>query len=165
MSLAERGLSRVSGAITKEDAMQHDDLRISSDKAALDIDMIHTFLRDHAYWSKGIPRETLERAVDGSTCFGAYIDGRQVAFARLVTDSATFAYLCDVFVLPAYRKRGYGQALMRHIFDSDLLKGLRRIMLVTNDAHELYRPHGFSALASPERHMEIVRPDIYAAKG
>jgi ribosomal protein S18 acetylase RimI-like enzyme len=76
---------------------------------------------------------------------------------------ATFAYLCDVFVLPEHRKRGYGHALMRHIFDSDLLKGLRRIVLVTGDAHELYRPYGFTALASPERYMEIARPDIYAA--
>ena len=143
--------------------MPHDDLRISSDKRELDIDTIHAFLRDDAYWSKGISRETLERAVDGSMCFGAYVQGKQVAFARLVTDRATFAYLCDVFVLPDYRKRGYGQALMRHIFESDLLKELRRIMLVTSDAHALYRPHGFAALAHPDRHMEIVRPDIYPA--
>ncbi|MGN6083967.1 GNAT family N-acetyltransferase [Trinickia sp.] len=143
--------------------MPNDTLHISSDKHALDIDMIYAFLRDHAYWSRGIPRETLERAIDGSLCFGAYIEGRQVAFARLVTDMATFAYLCDVFVLPEHRKRGYGQALVRHIFDSDFAKGLRRIVLVTSDARELYRPHGFRALASPEKYMEIARPDIYAA--
>lgn len=142
--------------------MPNDTLHISSDKRALDIDMIYTFLRDHAYWSQGIPRETVERAIDGSLCFGGYVEGRQVAFARLVTDSATFAYLCDVFVLPEYRKRGYGQALMRHIFDSELTRGLRRILLVTSDAHELYRPQGFQALASPEKFMEVARPDIYA---
>jgi GNAT superfamily N-acetyltransferase len=142
--------------------MPNDTLHISSDKGALDVDMICTFLRDHAYWSRGIPRETVERAIDGSLCFGAYIEGRQVAFARLVTDSATFAYLCDVFVLPDYRQRGYGQALMRHIFDAGLARGLRRILLVTSDAHELYRPHGFQALASPEKFMGIARPDIYA---
>lgn len=142
--------------------MQNDTLHISNDKRALDIDMISTFLRDHAYWSRGIPRETVERAIDGSLCFGGYVEGRQVAFARLVTDSATFAYLCDVFVLPEYRKRGYGQALMRHIFDSELTRGLRRILLVTSDAHALYRPHGFQALASPEKFMEVARPDIYA---
>jgi GNAT superfamily N-acetyltransferase len=140
-----------------------DNFHISSDKGELDIDMIHAFLRDQAYWSKGIPRNTVERAIEGSVCFGAYVEKTQVAFARLVTDMATFAYLCDVFVLPEHRKRGYGHALMRHIFDSDLLKGLRRIVLVTGDAHELYRPYGFTALASPERYMEIARPDIYAA--
>lgn len=145
--------------------MPTDTLHISSDKHALDIDMIHTFLCDHAYWSKGIPRETVERAIAGSLCFGAYVDGRQVAFARLVTDMATFAYLCDVFVLPDYRKRGYGHALMCHILDSDMAKGLRRILLVTSDAHELYRPHGFRALAAPDKYMEIARPDIYAAPG
>ena len=143
--------------------MPNDTLYFSSDKHALDFDMIYAFLRDHAYWSRGIPRETVERAIDGSLCFGAYVEGRQVAFARLVTDLATFAYLCDVFVLPEHRKRGYGQALVRHILDSDFAKGLRRIVLVTSDAHELYRPHGFRALASPEKYMEIVRPDIYAA--
>jgi GNAT superfamily N-acetyltransferase len=140
-----------------------DNLRISSDKQALDVDMIHAFLRDHAYWSKGIPKDTVERAIEGSVCFGAYVEETQVAFARLVTDRATFAYLCDVFVLPEHRKRGYGHALMRHIFDSDWLKGLRRIVLVTGDAHELYRPYGFASLASPEKYMEIARPDIYAA--
>lgn len=143
--------------------MQSERLHISSDKHALDIDTIHAFLSDRAYWSKGIPRDTLERAIDGSVCFGGYVRGKQVAFARLVTDGATFAYLCDVFVLPEYRNRGYGQALISHIFDSELIKGLRRVVLVTSDAHELYRPHGFQALGSPERYMEIVRADIYSA--
>jgi GNAT superfamily N-acetyltransferase len=140
-----------------------DNLRISSDKQELDVDLIHAFLRDHAYWSKGIPRSTVERAIEGSVCFGAYVGTKQVAFARLITDMATFAYLCDVFVLPEHRKRGYGHALMSHLFDSDLLKGLRRIVLVTGDAHELYRPYGFASLANPEKYMEIARPDIYSA--
>jgi GNAT superfamily N-acetyltransferase len=94
------------------DDMANDSLRISSDKRALDIDMIHAFLRDHAYWSKGIPKETVERAIEGSLCFGGFVGDKQVAFARLVTDMATFAYLCDVFVLPEYRGHGYGRALM-----------------------------------------------------
>lgn len=145
--------------------MQDHTLHISTDKEALDLDMICAFLRDHAYWSKGIPRETVARAINGSVCFGGYVRGKQVAFARLITDTATFAYLCDVFVLPEYRKCGYGHALMSHLFDSDLLKGLRRVVLVTGDAHELYRPYGFEALASPEKYMEIARLDIYTARG
>lgn len=143
--------------------MTIDALRISSDKRELNIDVIHAFLHDHAAWSKGIPRETLERAIEGSLCFGAYLGKRQIGFARVVTDMATFGYLCDVFVLPEYRSRGYAAALMRHIFDADLLNGLRRIILVTTDAHGVYRPHGFTALANPERYMELHRPDVYAS--
>jgi GNAT superfamily N-acetyltransferase len=143
--------------------MEIDALRISSDKGELDIDVIHAFLRDHAAWAKGIPRATVERAIEGSLCFGAYLGKRQVGFARVVTDMATFGYLCDVFVLPDYRLRGYAAALMHHIFDSDLLKGLRRIVLVTSNAHDVYQPYGFEALANPERYMELHRPDVYAS--
>jgi GNAT superfamily N-acetyltransferase len=142
--------------------MEIDALHISSDKSELDIDVIHAFLRDHAAWSKGISRATVERAIEGSLCFGAYLDNRQIGFARVVTDMATFGYLCDVFVLPEYRSRGYAAALMRHIFESDLLKGLRRIVLVTTNAHGVYRPYGFTALTHPERYMELHRPDVYA---
>ncbi|WP_207004404.1 GNAT family N-acetyltransferase [Trinickia mobilis] len=140
-------------------------LRISSNKSELDIDVIHAFLRDHAAWSKGIPRETVERAIEGSLCFGAYLGKRQIGFARVVTDMATFGYLCDVFVLPEYRAHGYAAAVMRHIFGSDLLKGLRRIVLVTSDAHGVYRPHGFNGLTHPEWYMELHRPDVYAPSG
>jgi GNAT superfamily N-acetyltransferase len=140
-------------------------LRISSDKKELDIDVIHAFLRDHAAWSKGIPRETVERAIEGSLCFGAYLGSCQIGFARVVTDMATFGYLCDVFILPEYRSRGYAAALMDHIFGADLLKGLRRIVLVTTGAHGVYRQHGFEALAHPERYMELHRPDVYAPSG
>lgn len=145
--------------------METQALRISSDKSELDIDVIHAFLHDHASWSRGIARATVERAIEGSLCFGAYLTSRQIAFARVVTDMATIGYLCDVFVLPEYRSRGYAAALMRHIFDSDLLKDLRRIVLVTSDAHGLYRPYGFTALAHPERYMELHRPDVYGAPG
>lgn len=140
-------------------------LRISSDKSELDIDVIHAFLRDHAAWSKGISRKTVERAIEGSLCFGAYLGEHQIGFARVVTDMATFGYLCDVFVLPEYRSRGYAAELMRHIFGSETLKGLRRIVLVTSDAHGVYLPHGFTALAHPDRYMELHRPDVYAASG
>ncbi|MET3232785.1 UNVERIFIED_ORG: GNAT superfamily N-acetyltransferase [Burkholderia sp. 1263] len=141
--------------------MQAAELTISSDKADLDIEMIHAFLSRQTAWAKGMPRDTLERAIAGSLCFGGYVGGRQIAFARLITDEATFAYLCDVFVLPDYRGKGYASALMKHIFASPSLTGLRRIVLVTTDAHHVYRPHGFRELANPERYMELHDPDVY----
>jgi len=141
--------------------MNDDAFRISTDKRELDIPMIHAFLHDHAYWSIGIPRETVERAIAGSLCFGAYLGAKQIGFARVVTDMATFGYLCDVFTLPEYRSKGYASMLMKHIFESELLAGLRRIVLVTADAHDIYRPLGFDSPAHPERYMEIFRPDIY----
>lgn len=124
-------------------------LRISTDKRELDVDAIFEFLHRDAYWSQGIPRDVVERAIEASLCFGAYVDGRQVGFARLVTDHATFAYLCDVFVLPHARGNGYGRALIDYVFAQPMLQGLRRIMLVTADAHALYRPVGFEPPAHP----------------
>ncbi|WP_320533883.1 GNAT family N-acetyltransferase [Robbsia andropogonis] len=141
--------------------MNNTNLYISTDKSLLDIDMVYNFLHRDAAWSKGISRETVERAVDGSICFGAYLGHVQVGFARVITDMATFAYLCDVFVLPEFRSRGYAAALMKFIFSSDLLKQLRRVVLVTSNAHGVYQPHGFSALANPDRYMELYRPDVY----
>lgn len=141
--------------------MQANDLTISSNKADLDIEMIYTFLTQQTPWAKGMPRDTFERAVAGSLCFGGYLDGRQIAFVRLVTDQATFAYLCDVFVLPEYRGKGVASALLKHIFASPSLTGLRRIVLVTSDAHHVYAPHGFTGLANPERYMELHNPAIY----
>ncbi|AXE96413.1 GNAT family N-acetyltransferase [Paraburkholderia sp. DD10] len=141
--------------------MQAAELTISSDKADLDIEMIHAFLSRQTAWAQGMPRDTLERAIAGSLCFGGYVGGRQIAFARLITDEATFAYLCDVFVLPDYRGKGYASALMKHVFASPSLTGLRRIVLVTTDAHHVYRPHGFRELANPERYMELHDPDVY----
>nr|WP_218901418.1 GNAT family N-acetyltransferase [Paraburkholderia bryophila] len=123
--------------------------------------MIYTFLTQQTPWAKGMPRDTFERAVAGSLCFGGYLDGRQIAFVRLVTDQATFAYLCDVFVLPEYRGKGVASALLKHIFASPSLAGLRRIVLVTSDAHHVYAPHGFTGLANPERYMELHNPAIY----
>ncbi|SDR31756.1 Acetyltransferase (GNAT) family protein [Paraburkholderia fungorum] len=143
--------------------MQTRELTISDDKSALDIEMVYTFLSQQTAWAKGMPRDTFERAVAGSLCFGGYLDGTQIAFARVITDSATFAYLCDVFVLPEYRGQGHASALLKHVFASPMLKGLRRIVLVTSDAHHVYEPHGFTQLANPERYMELHKPDVYQA--
>jgi GNAT superfamily N-acetyltransferase len=133
---------------------------ISTDPARLDVATIHSFLAT-TYWSPGIPREIVERAIAGSLNFGAY-DGRvQVGFVRVVTDRATFAYLCDVFVLEPWRGRGLSKFMMECVMSHPELQNLRRWMLATADAHGLYRQFGFASLARPERVMEITVPDIY----
>ncbi|RKE38766.1 acetyltransferase (GNAT) family protein [Paraburkholderia sp. BL23I1N1] len=141
--------------------MHASELTISSNKADLDMETVYAFLSQETAWAKGMPRETFDRAIGGSLCFGAYSKGKQIAFARLITDQATFAYLCDVFVLPTYRGKGVASALMKHVFASPSLTGLRRIVLVTSDAHHVYKPHGFKELTTPERYMEVHNPDVY----
>lgn len=136
-------------------------LQVSTDKERLDIGLIHRFLATEAYWSRGIPRATVERAIAGSLCFGGYIDGRQVAFARVITDSATFGYLADVFVVPEQRGRGHSKMLVAAVMTHPQLQGLRRFNLATSDAHGLYAGFGFAAPARPEMLMEKLDPDIY----
>ena len=133
---------------------------VSTDPARLDVDAFHAFLAT-SYWAEGIPRETVERSLRNSLCFGLYEGDRQTGLARVVTDRVTFAYLCDVYVLPELRGRGLGIWLMECVMAHPDLQGLRRFSLVTRDAHELYRPFGFQEVRSPELHMEIVRPGIY----
>jgi GNAT superfamily N-acetyltransferase len=136
---------------------------ISSDPARLDLAVIHGYLA-RSYWSPGIPREIVERAVRNSLCFGVYHreTGAQLAFTRVVTDHATFAYLCDVFVLEEHRGHGLGKAMMRAAMAHPALAGARRVMLATRDAHGLYRQYGFGDTAGNTNLMEVVRPDIYA---
>ncbi|WP_368563537.1 GNAT family N-acetyltransferase [Pseudoxanthomonas sp. UTMC 1351] len=136
-------------------------LRVSADPAELDIALVHDFLARRSYWAPGIPRETLERALANSVCFGGYIEGRQVAFARAVTDQATFAYLADVFVVPEQRGRGYGRAMVKAVLEDARLQGLRRWHLVTLDMQPLYRQLGFTELEHAERHMQKHDPDVY----
>lgn len=134
--------------------------RISTDSAAMDVDAIHAYLT-RSYWAEGIPRETVERSLRGSMCFGLFSDREQVGFARVITDGATFAYLCDVYVLEGHRGRGLSKWLMEVVLAHPDLQGLRRFLLATRDAHELYRRYGFTPMPRPERFMEIVRPNIY----
>jgi GNAT superfamily N-acetyltransferase len=134
---------------------------IDTDKAKLQIDVIHRYLSRDAYWSNNIPRHLVVRAIEHSLCFGAYSGDAQVGFARVVTDFAVFAYLADVFVLPEHRGRGVSKLLMRTIREHPELQGLRRWSLVTRDAHGLYRQFGFRELANPERHMELVAERPY----
>lgn len=139
-------------------------LAISTDKHQLNMELVHGFLSTQAYWCLGIPRDVVERAVAGSLCFGGYIDGAQVAFARVITDEATFAYLADVFVLPEQRGLGYSKQLIASVMAHPALQGLRRFMLATWDAHSLYARHGFAAPGRPDRLMEKLHPDIYTAR-
>ncbi|MGX5689227.1 GNAT family N-acetyltransferase [Arcticibacter tournemirensis] len=136
-------------------------IAISADKSMLDIPLIHRYLSEQSYWAKNIPLETVERSIENSLCFGVYSESRQVGFARVITDCATFAYLADVFVLPEYRKKGLSKQLLAFIREYPALQGLRRWMLGTADAHGLYRKFDFSGLAHPERLMEISVPNIY----
>lgn len=138
-----------------------DALQVSTDNDRLDIGLIHRFLSTEAYWSRGIPRATVERALAGSLCFGGYLDGRQVAFARVVTDGATFGYLADVFVLPELRGQGHAKTLIASVMAHPQLQGLRRFSLATSDAHGLYEAFGFSAPARPQTLMEKLDPDVY----
>jgi ribosomal protein S18 acetylase RimI-like enzyme len=137
-----------------------DGFTVSTDPDRLDAGAIHAFLST-SYWAEGIPRELLEKALRSSLCFGLYEGGRQIGLARVITDGATYAYLCDVYVLPETRGRGLGTWLMECVMAHPDLQGLRRFSLVTRDAHELYRRFGFTALARPEGHMEIARPGLY----
>ena len=134
---------------------------ISTDSARLDVDAIHAFLTQ-SYWSPGIPRATVARAIANSLCFGVFSQGQQVGFARVVTDKTTFAYLCDVYVLEAHRGHGLSKQLMSHVMKHPDLQGLRRMMLATRDAHGLYSQYGFTALGAPDRIMEVLKPNIYS---
>jgi GNAT superfamily N-acetyltransferase len=133
---------------------------ISTDKAALDLDTIHAFLRT-SYWSPEIPRTVVASAIENSMCFGVYHEARQIGFARIISDRATFAYLADVFVLDEFRGRGVSKFLMECIRAHPELQNLRRWLLATADAHGLYSQYGFTGLRRPERMMEIVDPDVY----
>lgn len=135
--------------------------RISTDPAQLDRDVVHDMMARQSAWARGIPRELQDRAIDNSLCFGGYLDGRQVAFARVVTDYATFANLVDVFVLPEHRGQGYAKALVAAVVAHPRLQGLRRFRLDTTDAHGLYAQFGFEPVAKPDQVMERWFPRIY----
>jgi GNAT superfamily N-acetyltransferase len=134
---------------------------ISTDRTRLDVDLIYRFLSEESTWAVGISRPVVERAIENSLCFGGFVDGRQVAFARVVTDYATFANMVDVFVLPEYRGRGYSKRLVQAIIDHPSLQRLRRFMLATTDAHGLYERFGFTSPSKPETLMERYFPNIY----
>ncbi len=141
-------------------APEGDSFEISLDPHRIDVDAVHAFLRT-SYWAQAIPRDIVARAIANSLCVGAFVDGAQIGFARLVTDRATFGYLADVYVLAAYRGRGIATRMLSALMAHPEVQGLRRLMLVTRDAQTLYAGFGFAALAAPERHMERTDPEIY----
>jgi len=134
---------------------------ISDDPKRLDIPMIHQFLHEESGWANGIPLSTVEKAIQHSLCFGAYENGKQVGFARVVTDRASYAYLCDVFTVPTHRGNGIARLMMETILNHPDIQGLRRFNLATTSAQGLYEKFGWVTLSKPETNMERNFPDIY----
>jgi N-acetylglutamate synthase-like GNAT family acetyltransferase len=135
---------------------------ISTDQTKLDVDVVHNFLT-RSYWAAGIPRATVVRAIENSLCFGVYDNAKQIGFARVISDFATYAYIADVFILEPYRERGLGKELMASIMSHPKLQGLRRWSIGTRDAHGLYAQFGFKPVDNPSPiMMEIVNADIYS---
>ncbi len=133
---------------------RRDEILLSTDKAKLDIKTIHNFLKT-SYWAKDVPISVVEKSINNSLCFGVYEFDKQIGFARVISDYATFAYFLDVFILESYRGQGLGKWLMESIFRYSELQNLKTWLLSTADAHELYRQFGFKHLPSPERMMVI----------
>jgi GNAT superfamily N-acetyltransferase len=133
---------------------------ISTDPGRQDVKAVHAYL-SRSYWAEGIPEDIVAKSFKGSLCFGLFDGDRQIGLARVITDKATFAYLCDVYVLEDYQRSGLGQWMIEAVCSHPDLQNLRRFSLVTRDAHGLYAKLGFKPLKDPSRHMEIARPDIY----
>ena len=144
-------------SLPEQDSWQRGEYTISTDPSRLDIDLIHDFISNHSYWGSGRSRDVVLRSIENSMAFGVYHRDRQVGFARIVTDYATFAWVADVFVVPEHRGRGLSKWLMEVIVAHPKLQGFRRWVLATKDAHGVYKKFGFTELRRPERWME--RPD------
>ena len=135
--------------------------RISTEKELLNVEMIHDFLSTKAYWSLKIPKETVVKSIEHSLCFGVYKGCEQLGFARVITDFSTIAYLGDVFILEAHRGKGLSKLLMEAIMNHDELQGLRRWILLTGDAHGLYKKYGWKEIADSTVWLELHDPGVY----
>jgi len=135
---------------------------ISTEQTRIDFAVVHGFLKQ-AYWSQNIPFEIVRHSIENSLCFGLYWAKHQIGFARVVTDYATFAYLCDVFVIEEYRGRGLSKWLMETVLAHPEMQGLRRWLLATKDAHGLYSQFDFTTLDSPSIFMQRHAPDVYVS--
>ena len=134
---------------------------VKTGRENMDVEVIHKYLSQDSYWAKGISYELVENSLINSFCVGAFIDEKQIGFARLITDYSTFAYLADVFVLPEFQGNRVAKQMLSHIFEQGFIKRLRRIMLMTRDAHGLYRQFQFKDPKNPAGVMEIANPDPY----
>jgi len=139
------------------------EFQVTTDQERLDLAMIHGFLAEHSEWARAIPRPALEKSVRNSLCFGVFHEDKQIGLARIISDYSTIAYLGDVFVVPEYRGQGLAKWLMECVLSHPELQNLRRWVLVTEDAHGLYRKYGFTQLARPEGFMELHNPDVYGS--
>lgn len=142
------------------------DYRITTDKNEMDIDAVHHYL-SRSYWAENVPKSVVTTAVENSLCFAVFVaeasgDERQVGFARMITDYASFAYLADVYILEEHRGKGLSKAMMKKIIQHPQLQGLRRMMLATRDAHGLYEQFGFTALTDQKMFMQLWKPDVYS---
>lgn len=141
--------------MTTAHELRHDGYLVTDDRSGLDREMIYRYLSEESYWAKGVSREIVNRSMENSLCLGVYAPaGQQVGLARVITDFATYAYLCDVFVLNEHRGKGLGKALIQAVVSHPRLQSIRRMTLGTLDAHGLYAPFGFKPIGQPERHME-----------
>lgn len=144
-----------------ENAELSKSIEISDDKSLLDIELIHKFLTEEANWSKGISFDLVKVSIDNSFCVGAYLEGKQIGFCRVITDYATFGNLVDMFVLEAHRGKGYSLAILDAVVGHHQLQGLRRFTLATSNKQKLYGKFGFKALLKPDSFMERYDPDVY----
>ncbi len=135
--------------------------RISEDMNEMNFEFIHDYL-SNSYWSQGISKSRMKAAMENSINFGVFENEKQVAYARVISDRATYAYLCDVFVDEKYRGKGYSKMLMTYILERPYLQNLRKFALATRDAHSLYAQFGWTQLQEPDRQMEINRPGLYS---
>ena len=145
--------------------MSVDGYEISTDQDRLDVEVVFRFLSEESYWSPGIPRAVVERSINNSLCFGVYHGEAQVGFARIVTDRATFALVADVFIVELHRGKGLSKWLMLEVMAHPDLQGLRRLLLLTSDAHSLYAQFGFTEIGNSWRFMEVLNPDVYGGAG
>ena len=150
--------------VINNDAFLKKGYTLSTDNSLLNFNAIYDFLTQESYWAKGISREKLQKAIDNSLCFAIYHQNNLCSFARVITDKATFAYICDVFVVKAYRRQGLSKWLIQNIRQHPELNGLRRWSLATADAHNLYKQFGFTPISLPDRWMEIITPYSNAAQ-
>lgn len=139
-----------------------DDYLLTTDKTKLDLHMIHKFLSGESHWAKNIPFDRVKKSVENSLCFGLFFNDNQVGFARVISDFSTIAYLGDLFILKEHRGKGLSRWMLEEIMNYPELRGLRRWILVTKDAHEVYQQYGWAMVARPENWLEIHDPEVYS---